>query len=369
MSVSFLLLLLVSALLPASLRASAVDPEQIHLSLGQDQNDWWVSFVTFAAPPVAFVLYGTDPSSLSSSANATTALFVDEGTARKQRYMHEAAMPQLTAGSVYYYQVVTTAVSPSSLPMYNFSTIAAAAGFTTPLRIAMYGDYGLHNDRSHDRLLAESQAGNLDLIIHAGDMAYNLNDDDGDRGDEFMNAQQGFLCHTPMQVCPGNHEDAANFSHYRHRFHMPGEESGSGTNLYSSFNVGPAHFVSISTELYFYEEYYNNSHILRQYEWLEADLKQAASQRQQRPWIVVFGHRPQYCTDDTDDDPTICTLDTSALRDGVSVPHGGHRVGALEPLLWKYGVDFYFSGHMHSSAAAQLRHTLHLSRRQTLPQC
>ena len=61
------------------------------------------------------------------------------------------------------------------------------------------GDYGLLNDRSHDRLQAESLAGNLDLIVHAGDFAYDLHDEDGDRGDKFMNAQQTFLAHTPMQ--------------------------------------------------------------------------------------------------------------------------------------------------------------------------
>ena len=175
-----------------------------------------------------------------------------------------------------------------------------------------------------------------------------MNDEDGSRGDAFMNQEEGLYSHTPMQVCAGNHEQAYNFSHYVHRFHMPGDESGSGNNLYSSFNVGPVHFVSIDTELYFYAQYYNNSHILQQYDWLHSDLKAAQANREARPWVVVYGHRPMYCTDDTDDDPTICTLDTSVLRDGVSAPHGGHRVGALEELLWQYQVDFYFSGHMHS---------------------
>ena len=165
-----------------------------------------------------------------------------------------------------------------------------------------------------------------------------------------MNKQQSFLSHTPMQVCSGNHEDAYNFSHYRARFHMPGAESGSNTNLYSSFNVGPVHFVSISTELYFYSQYYNNSHIMQQYTWLQQDLAMAQKQRAIRPWVVMFGHRPMYCTDDTDDVPTICTADTSALRDGVSFPHGGHRVGPLEALLWEFQVDFYFSGQLHISA-------------------
>lgn len=122
---------------------------------------------------------------------------------------------------------------------------------------------------------------------------------------------------------------------------MPSDTSN--TNLYSSFNVGPVHFISISTELYFYPEFYNASHVMQQYEWLKQDLDQASAERAERPWIVVYGHRPLYCTDDIDDTPTICTTDTAALRDGVGF-NGQKRIGALEPLFYDYGIDFYFSG-------------------------
>ena len=248
------LLALVAAVLPATLAQSTM-PEQIHLSLGQSQNDWWCSWVTFASTPASYLLYGTDPSAMKLTAAATDMLFVDEGKAQTKRWMHEAAMPGLAPDTTYYYAIYINATATAAAStIYNFSTIATTAGYTTPLRIAMYGDYGWKNMQSHDRLLAESRAGNLDLIVHAGDFAYNLDDEDGNRGDMFMNGQQDFLAHTPMQVCAGNHEDAYNFSHYRARFHMPGDESGSGTNLYSSFNVGPVHFVSIDTELYFYDK-------------------------------------------------------------------------------------------------------------------
>ena len=389
LSLCCLLVALVALVLPATLVQSTT-PEQIHLSLGQSQNDWWCSWVTFDSTPGSYVAYGTEPSQLKQKAAATDVLFVDEGKAQKKRYMHEAHMPALEPGTVYYYAIyLNGSAATAATELFNFSTITTTAGYTTPLRIAMYGDYGLLNDRSHDRLQAESLAGNLDLIIHAGDFAYNLDDENGDRGDKFMNAQQTFLAHTPMQVCAGNHEDAYNFSHYRARFHMPGTESGSSTNLYSSFNVGPVHFVSIDTELYFYDHYYDNSHILRQYKWLINDLETANKNRAAQPWLVVYGHRPmyatqthrctahtitvicvhtatsltsfslshssydlvyvnRYCTNDIDDDPAICTADTSALRDGVSFPHGGYRAGPLEELLWQYKVDFYFSGHMHS---------------------
>jgi hypothetical protein len=33
-------------------------------------------------------------------------------------------------------------------------------------------------------------------------------------------------------------------------------------------------------------------------DWLEADLILANKNRAVVPWIVIFGHKPMYCTDD-----------------------------------------------------------------------
>ena len=46
-------------------------------------------------------------------------------------------------------------------------------------------------------------------------------------------------------------------------------------------------------------EQYGFHQIIRQYLWLENDLKKAnsAENRDARPWIIIFGHRPMYCSD------------------------------------------------------------------------
>ena len=37
-----------------------------------------------------------------------------------------------------------------------------------------------------------------------------------------------------------------------------------------------------------------------QYDWLVQDLEEANKNREERPWVIVMGHRPFYCTvDDT----------------------------------------------------------------------
>ena len=60
----------------------------------------------------------------------------------------------------------------------------------------------------------------------------------------------------------------SNFSNYKARFSMPGSSEG----LWYSFNLGPAHFISISTEVYYFLEY-GLKLVIKQYEWLEQDLK------------------------------------------------------------------------------------------------
>ena len=60
----------------------------------------------------------------------------------------------------------------------------------------------------------------------------------------------------------------SNFSHYKKRFTMPGESEG----MYFSYNMGPVHFIAISTEFYYFVDY-GVKQILNQYKWLEKDLK------------------------------------------------------------------------------------------------
>lgn len=62
----------------------------------------------------------------------------------------------------------------------------------------------------------------------------------------------------------------SDFLQYRSRFSMPGYNTTE--SLYYSFDLGPVHFVAITTEVY----YFGPKHLLRinqQYQWLVEDLK------------------------------------------------------------------------------------------------
>jgi acid phosphatase type 7 len=167
---------------------------------------------------------------------------------------------------------------------------------------------------------------------------------DGVVGDEFQDSIESITSTVPVRGCPGNHEGAQGFVHYTNRFRVfnpdnssgmlpttiPGLESMNGTlpnNHYYSFNIGLAHIVAFSTELYF-----TTGGAAIQYAWLEQDL--ASVNRTETPWIFVYGHRSIYCSCDSD-----CDDAATAVRDG---PYG------MEALLNKYGVEVFVNGHEHN---------------------
>ena len=135
---------------------------------------------------------------------------------------------------------------------------------------------------------------------------------------------------------------------------MPSAASGSPSTAYYSFNVGPVHFLGFDAERYVYGDALTATPTMQsvkeQYEWIVQDLAKAQSNRQQQPWIVVFAHRPMYCTNIVDDwsvEKSDCAGKAADLRDGVAFD-GGSRQYGLEKLFRRFQVDAYFSGHMHN---------------------
>eukprot|EP01088_Endostelium_zonatum_P019381 TRINITY_DN6658_c0_g1_i2.p1 TRINITY_DN6658_c0_g1~~TRINITY_DN6658_c0_g1_i2.p1 ORF type:complete len:303 (-),score=51.76 TRINITY_DN6658_c0_g1_i2:52-960(-) len=184
------------------------------------------------------------------------------------------------------------------------------------------------------QIVEDNKKNPLDMMIHAGDIAYAgvASGADGeieDIWDVWGNQIEPIASIVPYMFAVGNHEGYYNFTSYRNRFIMPGGNlvANSSATFWYSINHGFVHYVFISTE----HDYLVNS---PQYNWLKNDLKMA-SQNQTRkiwPWIIVVGHRPMYSSDHFEYDQ--------------------HRYGAvfqknIEPLFQEYGVDVYLSGHMH----------------------
>ena len=145
--------------------------------------------------------------------------------------------------------------------------------FRTP-KIAVIGDLGAQNAISLPYLQKKIHENQLDALIHAGDFAYDLRDFQGFKGDQFMEEIESVAAYVPYMTCPGNHEHANEYNEYRHRFLMPYNNRGNPLDLHYSFSLGPIHFVSLNTEVY-YKHGGNIELLADMYQWLVTDLEQA----------------------------------------------------------------------------------------------
>lgn len=331
-------------------------PQQIHLSLGYDETEMIVTWVTLKEiSDKGHVEYGLEKKHLTNNAKAEVTHFKEDKT---EFYTYRAVMTGLTPGVQYHYRVGSKDSKWSD--SFHFRTLPKGNDWNP--KLAIYGDLGWKDDESLPFLVKEVHDNDaFDTVFHIGDFAYDLHDKDGEKGHKFMNAIEPIAARVPYMVLPGNHEKHDNFSHYEARFSMIGDRfqpnrAGPLTprinNHFSSMNIGPAHIIMFSTEFYYYTKY-GWSQIENQFRFLEQDLIQANSERSQRPWIIVMGHRPMYCLKELDEeDLEECdgtTLERPFVRTGIHMNDDKQLAVqfGLEDLFYKYGVDIHFYGHEH----------------------
>nr|XP_006817248.1 PREDICTED: iron/zinc purple acid phosphatase-like protein-like [Saccoglossus kowalevskii] len=290
-----------------------------------------VTWSTMTPTDQSIVEYGINTLNIAVNGSSTT--FVDGGEAKHTQYIHNVKLTGLNPGQNYKYHCGS---SDGWSSIYSFTAMPSGSNWSP--RFAVFGDMGNVNAQSVGALQQETQKGHFDAILHVGDFAYDFDSNDGETGDEFMRQIEPIAAYIPYMACVGNHENAYNFSHYKNRFHMPNFENNK--NQWFSWNIGPAHIISISTEIYFYINY-GVQQLKNQWEWLQQDLEEATKpeNRAKRPWIITMGHRPMYCSNNDHDD---CTRFLSIVRTGYLGMYG------LEHLFYKYGVDLELWAHEHS---------------------
>ncbi|XP_043292309.1 acid phosphatase type 7 isoform X1 [Cervus canadensis] len=324
------LLLFFSLEVQGSPKPPSAAPEQVHLSYPGEPGSMTVTWTTWVPVP-SEVQYGLQPSGpLPFQARGTFSPFVDGGILQRKLYMHRVTLRGLLPGVQYVYRCGS---AQGWSRRFRFRALKKGPHWSP--RLAVFGDLGADNPRALPRLRRDTQQGMYDAVLHVGDFAYNMDQDNARVGDRFMKLIEPVAASLPYMTCPGNHEERYNFSNYKARFSMPGNTEG----LWYSWDLGPAHIISFSTEVYFFLHY--GRHLVeRQFHWLESDLQKANKNRAVRPWIITMGHRPMYCSNADLDD---CTWHESKVRKGLRGKFYG-----LEDLFYKYGVDLQLWAHEHS---------------------
>ena len=137
-----------------SATAVLAQPEQVHLSLTADPTAVAVDFVAPADAADVTATYG------NPAKNAAVDCVTQTLNTYKAQFCTAVFGPALQANTV-----------------YSYTLTAGGKAFTTnftnqPARdpiYAVYADFGLGNDLSLSRLIADSEAGGFDYVIHAGD--------------------------------------------------------------------------------------------------------------------------------------------------------------------------------------------------------
>jgi acid phosphatase type 7 len=199
---------------------------------------------------------------------------VDEKAERvgdqRQMWAHATG---LQANTIYCYAIS----GDSPMTARDGFRTAPAADSTAPVKFLAFGDSGGGGDIQY-ALTEQMTSYPFDLMVHTGDIAY----DNGTLGEFEANVfgvYAGLFRSIPFYPSAGNHEynNSATAAPFRSVFAFPGT---TGESWYS-YDWGPIHFAVLDTE----------ADYDTQMAWLDDDLKSS-----DRPWKIVYLHRPPYST-------------------------------------------------------------------------
>lgn len=223
---------------------------------------------------------------------------------------HAFRIKNLSADSTYQYYFQDSDKNRLT-STYTFAT-KHTVNSDEPLRIAVFGDSGAFSTDQF-RVATQMQWWNPDILMHTGDIAYEEGTLD-EFEHTFFTPYQPLLAQVPFYGTVGNHDYATeNGGPYKDVFETPTKYSD--TEDYYAFDYGPAHIISLNTNI----DYTEGS---AQYEWLTNDLAHTDKQ-----WKIVFFHYPVW----------------SSGRHGSTAG----LADALSPVFEHYGVQLVLNGHDH----------------------
>ena len=318
--------------------AGYLTPEQIHLSWTDSPNEIKITWITFL--PVPSLIYYRRILCQSSSKWMKAESFYHIFDAGKYFYRLEyihSGIIEVDKDCTYEYYVGS---------FFGWSAVHTFSGKTHgpsvpgPVSLLVVADWGGGSEGvfTKNLIVHEIKNGEVNAILHAGDIAYELGDLEGMVGDIWFNMIEPIAARVPYMTLPGNHETEANYSQYRNKYKMPVNEANEASGFFYSFDLGAAHFIMFNTEVFF-DEYAVNE-VFTEMNWLKQDLEKANRHRSERPWIVMLTHRLLYCA-----------TDWNSKEGPKGKDCGVHSVrlrGALEEILHREGVDLFIQAHVHN---------------------
>lgn len=316
-------------------------PQQIRLSWTENSNEMRVTWVTYINYASKVVVKSTICIENLYTNNWTTFYAktqeFDEGRDKSRiQYIHTVVIPKLQETCVYDY-LVGNSIFWSSLHSFKGRTPYTSKPeseslWSKPTKMIVVGDWGAHIWGIYTKNMLEThiKTEEIDWLVHLGDIAYNMEFDNGQIGDDFLTMIEPISAEIPYMVIPGNHEFRGNFSHYANRFKMPVNDANDGKSLFYSYNIGPVHYIMMNLEYYF--KPYDEICILTHKNWVIEDLVNVSAYRDQVSWIVVFAHHSFYCSVDKKE----CLSQADDIKNDY------------EEMFKEYAVDLVVQGHVHN---------------------
>ncbi|ESO86581.1 hypothetical protein LOTGIDRAFT_167105 [Lottia gigantea] len=292
-------------------------PEKVHINYGNNIGEMIIMWTT-PDDCSTIVRFDTSPWNFQYQASGSS-LNIEQINQSSAKYIHRVILQNLEGDKTYFYRPISNDVSTG--PFY-FKT--------KPITKDWIPKFLIHSTINTDILsYINNQVLTGDITALFSTHNYNYDNQNIKYNDEIVKMVEGITTKIPYLLSPSNQEKLSDiFTEYRHEFSMPGTDWPIPMNkLWYSIDIGPIHFISYSTEVFFTS---NKNYRQEQRDWLIADLKQANTKRTERPWVIALGHRPMYCTNITNSD---CSTTDSTVRAG------------FEDIFYTYGVDIVLQSH------------------------
>ncbi len=245
------------------------------------------------------------------------------------------------ASSPPHYECVMDGLAPDSAYTYEVRAGDAVLGGgefrTAPDGPATF-HFAVHGDNRSDHLAHGMVVENLmgedfAFVMNTGDLV-SSGELEAD-WDEYFKVEDPLLANVPVYPAVGNHEEhEGEITIFERLFHLPAQESGSGSESYYSFGYANAHFIVLDNSVAIHPWYecmllgklYDNCFKAEQLAWLEADLAKTVADSTVEH-VFIFVHEGPYSS-----------------KEGRT---GSAAMRELLPLFAKSKVKLIFSGHDH----------------------